>query len=515
MMRTFLLSLAAVAVLFGLEGSARSQKSENDKFEDFDKLTKGAKQYEGLLRLYHKDEHLYAEIPLHLLNKPLLCPIAIARGLGMGGHTLNFDEQWVLLFQREGDKIHLVRRNVHFRAKKDSPASRAVETTYTDSVLEAIRIRAIQPTRRGIVIDLNDIFMQDFAELGLGSFDASRSTWFKVKAFPKNIELQVKATYSGRGPSDDSVIDDRGRTVVVHYGLVALPEDGYQPRVADDRVGYFLTAVKDFTSDSKETSFVRFINRWRLERADNDKDLTRLSPPKKKIVFWIENSVPVEYRKHVRDGILEWNKAYEKIGFLDAIEVRQQEDEDFDPEDINYNTFRWITNDRGYAMGPSRANPLTGEILDADIVFDADMVRYLKHQYRLYLTGTGQVEARLEPTSMIQSARKGWVLPPTSLLAQKGWNDRALFPGNEKDPDNPLSNPRHHLWAVQNGICQCGAHRRMELGLAAVAMAVRAEGKDNIDAAIEEMIAQAIKETVMHEVGHTLGLRHNFKASTM
>ena len=102
------------------------------------------------------------------------------------------------------------------------------------------------------------------------------------------------------------------------------------------------------------------------------------SPPKKKIVFWIEKSVPDEYRAAVREGILEWNKAFEKIGFRDAIEVRQQEGEDFDPEDMNYNTFRWITTDSGFAMGPSRANPLTGEIIDADIIFDASMVRYLQ-----------------------------------------------------------------------------------------------------------------------------------------
>src|SRR5262249_10612180 len=143
----------------------------------------------------------------------------------------------------------------------------------------------------------------------------------------------------------------------------------------------FLSAVKDFSSDSKDTSFLRYVNRWRLERADPK---AKLSVPKKKIVFWIEKSVPFEYRGYVRDGILEWNKAFEKIGFRDAIEVRQQENEDFDPEDINYNTFRWITTGAGFAMGPSRANPLTGEILDADIIFDADMVRYWKQEAKMF-----------------------------------------------------------------------------------------------------------------------------------
>ena len=135
----------------------------------------------------------------------------------------------------------------------------------------ALRIQSHQPARgRASLINLNDIFMTDFAQLGLGSFDANRSTWHKVKAFPRNIELEVAATYAGgqRFCGDDSVIDARGNTVVIHYGLCQLPDDGYQPRLADDRVGHFLSAVKDFSTDSKDTTFVRYVNRWRLERAE-------------------------------------------------------------------------------------------------------------------------------------------------------------------------------------------------------------------------------------------------------
>src|SRR5262249_55094639 len=145
------------------------------------------------------------------------------------------------------------------------------ETTYTDSVLMALRIQSIHPIRQTILINLNDIFMTDFAQLGLGFFDTNRSSWAKVKAFPRNIEVEVSATYGGggrRGFGGDSVIAGRGTTVVIHYGLCELPEGGYQPRFADDRVGYFLSVVKDFSTDSADTSFLRYINRWRLERAE-------------------------------------------------------------------------------------------------------------------------------------------------------------------------------------------------------------------------------------------------------
>jgi hypothetical protein len=512
MKRTLLavLPLAAVALLCRPASLpvARAVPAEmpEKKFEEFDKVTKGAKEYDGLLKLYQKDDKLFAEFRPDQLDKPLLCPVAIAKGAGLGGYTLNFDEQWVLLFKRVGDKVQLVRRNVHFQAKAGSPAAHAVDVTYNDSVLMALHIVSINPHNSAVLLNLNDIFMTDFAQLGLGAFDPNRSTWHKVKAFPRNVELEVAATFAGGNRfffGDDSVIDSRGNTVIIHYGLCQLPDGGYQPRLADDRVGYFLSVVKDFSSDKEDTAFVRYVNRWRVERAEpvDPKHPKRLSPPKKKIVYWIEKTVPDEYRAAVREGILEWNKAFEALGFRDVIEVRQQESEDFDPEDINYNTFRWITTDQGFAMGPSRANPLTGEIIDADIIFDASMVRYWRAE-------AGLLKGDAAPASLIQATRQGWGLLNTPLLPAadpRGWND---------PKQAQLARAQACLRAVRQGVCQCGAHMRYELGLGAMALAARGMNKPG-DKAPDDLVNQAIKETVMHEVGHTLGLRHNFKASTM
>jgi hypothetical protein len=483
-----------------LSGTVFSQTQGNE----FDKTIQGAKEYSGLFKLYQKEDKLYAEIQTSQLNKPFLCPIAIARGMGMGGHTLNSDEQWVLLFKKVGEKVHLVRRNVHFRARQGSPVSHAVDTTYTDSVLLALRIVATHPARRSLLINFNDIFMTNFARLNAGRFDASRSTWHKIKVFPRNVELEVAATYAG-GRGGDSVIDPRGNTVVIHYGLCELPGKGYQPRLADDRVGHFLSVVKDYTEE-RDTSFLRYINRWRVERAEpvDSRRPNRLSPPKKKIVFWIEKSVPYEYREYVREGILEWNKAFEQIGFRDVIEVRQQESEEFDPEDINYNTFRWITSDRGFAMGPSRANPLTGEIIDADIIFDASMVRF----YRQEAESFGQKSpTAMEVISPIRTARLGLDLPGLDTLPgfQGSGNDRE---------ETALAQRRLH--AIRQGLCRCGSSMKRELHLLTLALLARGQlAEENPTLLPEKLIGQAIKETTMHEVGHTLGLRHNFKGSTM
>ncbi len=503
---------------------------------EFQNISRGAETHDGLFKLYKpaKGDNLYAELRPQHLGKSYLCPIAIAKGAGLGGTTLNFEEQWVLIFKRVGDKVHLVRRNVHHKANAGTPTARAVDISYSDSVLMSLRIAAINQATQGVLINLNDIFMTDFAQLGLGSFDSSRSIWGKVKAFPRNVELQVQATYSG-GFGGDNNIDDRGQTIVIHYGLAEMPEGGYHPRLADDRVGHFVTAVKDFSSGSKDTTFVRYINRWRLEPAEPIV-AGKLSVPKRSIKFYIEKTVPHEYRAAVQDGILEWNKAFEKIGFRNAIEVVQQrDDEEFDPEDMNYNTFRWITTDTAFAMGPSRANPLTGEILDADIIFDASFIRFWKQERQLLRTDGKEYE----PVSPIQAMDMGWGLNHNVLRIHSGaagWNDRPLQSRSDAA----------RLAACRQGVCQCPNHMKLELSMAALALAEAAvaptpkdkdpkdkdsKGKDSKDKdakkkekdakdkekdkLIDEMLNQAIKHVVMHEVGHTLGLRHNFKGSTM
>src|SRR5262245_53283968 len=175
MRRTLLLALGAVLVTAGwhdgppataqvpdvppfIMGPGGPRGAEPPRFPDFAVVTRGAKEHDGLFKLYQKDDAVYMEIRPEQMNKPVLCPIAVAKGGGMGGHTLNFEEQWVLLFKRVGDKVHLVRRNVHFKARAGSPVARAVETTYSDSVLMALRIATINQARQAVLVNLNDIF---------------------------------------------------------------------------------------------------------------------------------------------------------------------------------------------------------------------------------------------------------------------------------------------------------------------------------------------------------------------
>ncbi|GAG16830.1 unnamed protein product, partial [marine sediment metagenome] len=227
--------------------------------------------------------------------------------------------------------------------------------------------------------------------------------------------------------------------------------------------------------------FVRYINRWDLRKADPS---AKVSPPIKPIIFWIDKTVPYKFRAAIREGVLEWNKTFEKVGFSNAIEVRQQPDNaQWDAEDINYNTLRWITASAGFARGPSRVNPTTGQILDADIVFDADFVEF----WTSYLgwSATGKAAS---------------ASAPLDLLGLQDANSQSPF--------------RLGL----DGLAACeytrGMAQQMAFGTMALAAAGKGKGKLGKEE-IEKLLFQGIRSLTTHEVGHTLGLRHNFKASTM
>ena len=443
-------------------------------------LLKDATKLPGLIPLYRKDDKVYAELPDSILGKDLFVLIAIARGIGersvLGGMSWSDGDDWIWQFRKVDDNIHVVRRNVRFFANKGSPEEKAVDLAYTDSVLFSVPIATTAPSGAP-VIELAPIFYTDLPEISTTlpgfSFARDRSTWSRVKAFPDNVELEVAATYGSSGSSTiDTVADTRGVTINVHYSISLLPQNNYKPRLADARVGHFVTALKDFSQKVDEDRFVRYINRWNLEKADAS---AAVSPPKKPIVFWIEKTVPFQYRQPIREGIEAWNDAFLKAGFASAIEVRQQpEATDWDPEDVNFNTFRWITAGAGFAMGPSRVNPRTGQILDADIIFDGDFLQFWRAEYETFT--------------------------PQSVAALTG-------------------GPRSVL-GLDAGHC-CGAcslfdgHAR-ETALAATSLAANGAGDGLLsEEQKEKLVVQGLKLVAMHEVGHTLGLRHNFKGSAM
>jgi hypothetical protein len=465
--------------------AAAAPAKPKSKYPPYEEVLKDTQKVAGLITLYRKDDRLLAELDAKNLNRDLIVLITIARGIGqspiVGGFSWQFGDDAVWQFRRAGERIHLVRRNVRFTADKGSPDAQAVEVAYTDSVLFSLPIITRSPGG-AYVVDLTPVFMSDLPQISNVMpgfmFSESKSTWAEVEGFPKNVELQVAATYASSGlDSIESVPDARGVTVNVHYSISELPVTSYKPRLADDRVGYFVAAQKDFSKKDLDDRFVRYITRWNLEKADPSADV---STPKQPIIFWLEKTIPFKYRKPIRDGILEWNKAFEKAGFYDAIEVRQQPDDaTWDPGDVNYNTFQWITAGVGYAMGPSRVNPSTGQILDADIIFDADFLQYWKQEHETFT--------------------------PESI---------AMMTGGAIDIEQYRAEMQRRPAYMQNGHgdrCNCyllnGMSRQLAVG--ATVMATSRRSPEEMD----KLIKQGLKECTMHEIGHTLGLSHNFRAS--
>ena len=447
---------------------------------------KDSKAVSGLWTMHHKGNNLIWEIGGGDYSSEYIVLIAISRGIAQGQllggmtWTTGAGDDWVWQFRKVGDNVHIIRKNVRFKANANSPEARAVASAYTDSVLFSLPIMMKGPSG-GDLVDMTPVFMSDLPQIGQAlpgfQFSSQKSTWAAVKGFTDNMELEVAATYASGGQAEiDTVPDSRGVTINVHYSISKVPSTGYSPRLADDRVGYFLTAVKDFSSKSDREQFVRYINRWDLQKADSSVDP---SPPKKPIVFHIEKTVPFKYRKAIYDGIYEWNKAFEKAGYVNAIEVTQQGDrDDKDPEDIRYNFFRWITSNAGFAMGPSRVNPYTGQILDADIIFDADFLTSWKQEYETF-------------TARQIAEMTGGDLDMLGLVERP----RTIF------SDRPQS-------------MDCRLPSGMSMQLAFGQAAILAEADPKIaEANLEKLIQQGLKEVTMHEVGHTLGLRHNFKGS--
>ncbi|RPI87149.1 MAG: DUF5117 domain-containing protein, partial [Planctomycetaceae bacterium] len=343
--------LAAFALLAGVAiaqappgGAPAAAPAGPPPKSPFETATTGAKKVDGLFPVYYKDQQLLVEVPGSAINQNFIVLTSIAKGIStgqvLGGMSWGFGDDAIWSFAKVGDKLHVLRRNPRFKASPGSPEASAVKIAYNDSVLYALPVITTAPSG-GMLVDMTRIFLSDDQQIGRSigmGFAADRSTVGKVKGFPTNTEIEINAVYSG-GQELDTVPDARGAQVAVHYSISRLPQNDYKPRIADDRVGYFLTVVKDFSDRKADENFQRYINRWHLKKKD---PAAKLSPPEEPIIFYIEKTTPINLRPYVRAGIEDWNKAFTKLGWDNAIQVRdQRDDDDIDPEDVRYNFFRW------------------------------------------------------------------------------------------------------------------------------------------------------------------------------
>ncbi|QHG15468.1 zinc-dependent metalloprotease [Nostoc sp. ATCC 53789] len=482
-------ALPAVENLANTDNDLAKNRKEN--FCRFNEVVKGINKVEGLFTLYCTDNSgkIYLEIKPEQLNKNYLAIVTLESGVGESGIYSGLPlSDFIFYFQRVNNRLHFVVRNVKFHAES-RPEQRSLARSFSDSVLYSLEIANIDPQNENILINLNELLMQDLPGLTTilkyslqadYHLDAHKSYFGDVNSFSENIEIDSIYGFSSlEGANLVTVPDSRALTLKVHYSFSQLRENNdYIPRLADDRVGYFITAFQDLSNKNPHESFVRYINRWHLEPSDPN---SPLSPPKKPIVYWIENAVPLEYRDAIREGVLMWNKAFEKAGFQNAIEVQQMPDDaDWQPADVHYNTIRWFNSlDAGFARGPMRVNPFTGEILDADIMVDANMVLSIQQEYHALMEVNPSLVGK-NPCQALWGSQKPGV-------------NNSLLPDSE--------------------FCY-GMESSNQAAMGKLALSILPNTTASSET-MKEYVHQYLRSLIAHEVGHTLGLRHNFHGSTM
>lgn len=489
------------------------------------------------LFVHKKDDQLLAEFPRGWEKMKFLIAATPAGGVIFSG--LQGPERYVF-WRQYGNRLALVEPQVEIRSSGEQTSKDSVKRIFTDNVLLEVPIVAMGPNGQP-VIDLDAMLVGQAQQLAGVGLNPRLAKIAKAKSFPQNLEVAIEAP------------DQSGNFKMVHYSVSMLPENsGYKPRTADDRIGYFLTGYRDLGLYGTETNATRYINRWNLEKRDPK---LSLSPPKEPIIYYVEHTVPVRYRRYVKEGILQWNTAFEKIGIDSAIEVYQQDEVtgahmDKDPEDVRYNFVRWLNNDVATAIGPSRAHPLTGQILDADIVLTDGWIRAF---YSWYDDRPSEMTQSLTPESLVWlEAHPQWD-PRVQLLPaaerQAVLDDRAkraaagdVDPADSrKDPIVAASPELREItaWYEAAGMhdhskcgAMCFAAQGMASDMAIANMAFEALGLleqaadpknpdapktplETLDGVPESFAGPQLAHLVAHEVGHTLGLRHNFKASSL
>ncbi|MGY8910009.1 MAG: zinc-dependent metalloprotease [Flavobacteriales bacterium] len=453
-------------------------------------LTKSSKKIEGLFTIYQ--DTVTGSVKLLVkedqLNKDFIYFSQIANGVtDAGAFRGAFRANSVFHVTKYFNRLEFLAPNTSFYFDKNSALSKSSEANISHAVLASGKLLASDEEKGEYLIDADGLFLSEtFTRIkqprfpgqspfafSLGSLDKNKSKINEIKNYPENTNIKTEYVYSNPAVingGSQAVTDGRSVSIKVFHTFMNMPESDYEPRMDDARVGYFLTQTNDMTTTAT-INYRDMIHRWKLVKKNPD---AAISEPVTPITWWMEKSTPVEWRETIKEGVLAWNEAFEKAGFKNAMAVKMQPDSaTWDAGDVRYNVLRWTSSPNppfgGY--GPSFVNPRTGEILGADIMLE-------------------------------------FVHITNRVFADKLYNNAAANMNLETSQELEVKK-----YLAKNNLLFCSAghimHENLQLGTAVL----QATGATELE--MEGIKKEGMKSLIMHEVGHTLGLNHNMKASIL
>jgi hypothetical protein len=453
-------------------------------------LTKSSKKIEGLFTIYQ--DTVTGAVKLLIkedqLNKDFIYFSQIADGVTEAGAFRGaYSGNSVFHVTKYFNKLEFLAPNTSFYFDKKSALSKSSHANISDAIMATGKILASDIKKGEYLIDANGLFLSEtFTRIkgpkrpgsspfafSLGRFDKTKSKINEIKNYPENTNVKTEYVYNNPSVLNGgsaAVTDGRNVSIKVFHTFMNMPETDYSPRMDDARVGYFLTETNDMTTTST-VNYRDMIHRWKLVKKNPE---AAISEPVTPITWWIENTTPLEWRETIKEGVLAWNVAFEKAGFKNAMVVKTQPDDaDWDAGDVRYNVLRWTSSPNppfgGY--GPSFVNPRTGEILGADIMLE--FVHFTNRVFADKLYNDATANMKLETSKELEV---------TKFFEKQNLN-----------------------------FCSMGhvMHDNMQLGTAVL----QATGASDLD--MDALKKEGMKSLIMHEVGHTLGLNHNMKASQL
>ncbi|MDA0686811.1 MAG: zinc-dependent metalloprotease [Bacteroidetes bacterium] len=431
--------------------------------------TKSCIKMEGLFDLYQDTVtgDLFMAIKPEQLGQEFIHFSYTENGVLAGGHNRGqYRGSRIFTINKYYERVEFEQQNTNFYFDPNSALSKSADANISASLLASEKIVA-QDADGTLLVSADELFLTEKLHavksggrrgdegFSLGNLAKDKTRYESIRNYPANTDLVVRYVFDNPAPKGDGgeeVTDARSVSVLLQHSFIAVPQNSFKPRLDDYRIGFFNEQVNDMTS-TDAANYRDLIHRWHLEKKD---PTAAVSEPVEPIIWWIENTTPVELRETIRQAALQWNKAFEPLGFKNAVRIEiQPDDADWDAGDIRYNVLRWTSSPNppfgGY--GPSFVNPRTGQILGADIMFE-------------------------------------WVF----LTNRIKYDD--IYSSGDLHNDHQ---------------CAAAHQLQMELGLAQAALA--AQGADSVE--ITRLIHESLYYLVQHEMGHTMGLMHNMKASQL